>query len=111
MQTLKVVQPTTIQEANEQLNNGGPGARPLAGGTDVIVLARTRRQSIDLLVDIKQIPELTAIQWDPSKGLTIGAAAACYQIYGDADVQKNYPAIIDSASLIGGTGIQGRASV
>lgn len=105
-----MVQPTTIQEAIEQLNNGGPGARPLAGGTDVIVLARTRRQSIDLLVDIKQIPELTAIQWDASKGLTIGAATACYQIYGDADVQKYYPAIIDSASLIGGTGIQGRAS-
>jgi CO/xanthine dehydrogenase FAD-binding subunit len=110
LQTLKVVQPTTIQEAIEQLNNGGPGARPLAGGTDVIVLARTRRQTIDLLVDIKKIPELTAIQWDPAKGLTIGAATECYQIYGDANVQKNYPAIIDSASLIGGTGIQGRAS-
>ena len=110
LQALKVVRPTTIQEAIEQLNDGGPSARPLAGGTDVIVIARGRRQKIDLLVDIKQIPELTAIQWDSSSGLTIGAATPCYQIYGDADIQEHYPAIIDSASLIGGTGIQGRAS-
>ena len=86
------------------------GARPLAGGTDVIVLARVRRQKIDLLVDIKHIPELMAIEWDAGSGLTIGAATPCYQIYGNVDVQQYYPAIIDCASLIGGTGIQGRAS-
>ncbi len=110
MQALKVVRPTTIQEAIEHLNNGGDSARPLAGGTDVIVLARMRRQKIDLLVDIKQIPELMAIEWKPGSGLMIGAATPCYQIYGDANIREQYPAIIDSASLIGGTGIQGRAS-
>ncbi|MCY4615648.1 MAG: FAD binding domain-containing protein, partial [Chloroflexi bacterium] len=92
------------------LNDGGDTAKVLAGGTDVIVIARSRRRTIDLLVDVKQIPELTAIEWDPGSGLTIGAATPCYQLYGDADINANYPSIIDSASLIGGTGIQGRAS-
>ncbi|MYE46644.1 MAG: xanthine dehydrogenase family protein subunit M [Chloroflexi bacterium] len=110
MQALKVVRPTTIQEAIGHLNDGGPGARPLAGGTDVIVIARARVRDIDVLVDVKQIPELTAIEWDPATGLTIGAATPCYELYGNADVVANYPAIIDSATLIGGTGIQGRAS-
>jgi len=110
LQALKVVRPTTIQEAIGQLRDGGPGARPLAGGTDVIVIARTRSQKIDLLVDVKRIPELTAIEWDPASGLTVGAAAPCHRIYGDAAVREHYPAIIDSAALIGGTGIQGRAS-
>ena len=110
LQALRVVRPTTIQEAIGHLNDGGPGARPLAGGTDVIVIARARVRDIDVLVDVKQIPELTAIEWDPATGLTIGAATPCYEIYGNADVVENYPAIIDSATLIGGTGIQGRAS-
>ena len=110
MQALKVVRPTTVQEAIEQLNEGGDSARPLAGGTDVIVIARARVRNIDVLVDIKQIPELMAIEWDPGTGLTIGAATPCYEIYGNADIVANYPAIIDCATLIGGTGIQGRAS-
>ena len=110
MQALKVVRPTTVQEAIEQLNEGGDAARPLAGGTDVIVIARARVRNIDVLVDIKQIPELMAIEWDPGTGLTIGAATPCYEIYGNADIVANYPAIIDCATLIGGTAIQGRAS-
>ena len=110
LQALTVERPATIQEAVQLLNDGGDTAKVLAGGTDVIVIARSRRRTIDLLVDVKRIPELTAIEWDPGSGLTIGAATPCYELYGDADINANYPAIIDSASLIGGTGIQGRAS-
>ena len=110
LQALKVARPTTIDEAVELLSNGGGDASVLAGGTDIIVLARTRRRNVDLLVDVKQIPELTAIEWNPDEGLTLGAATPCYQIYGHADTLANYPAIIDCAVLIGGTGIQGRAS-
>ena len=110
MQALTVERPTSIDQAIELLNNGGQNARVLAGGTDVIVIARSRQRNIDVLVDVKRIPELMAIEWDAGSGLTIGAATPCYEIYGNADVIANYPAIIDAALLIGGTGIQGRAS-
>lgn len=91
--------------------NGGPGARVLAGGTDLIVIARSRRRAINLMVDIKHIPETTQLSWDASKGLTVGAATPLYQIYRNADVQKHYPGLVDCSSLIGGTGVQGRASL
>ena len=110
MQALTVERPTSIDQAIELLNNGSQNARVLAGGTDVIVIARSRQRNIDVLVDVKRIPELMAIEWDAGSGLTIGAATPCYEIYGNADVIANYPAIIDAALLIGGTGIQGRAS-
>ena len=109
MQALSYARAGSIDEAIELLSNG-KNASVLAGGTDVIVLARTRRRDIDLLVDVKHIPELMELSYDADEGLTIGAATPCYRIYGDASVREHYPAIIDSAILIGGTGVQGRAS-
>jgi len=82
----------------------------LAGGTDLLVDLRGGRHLIDLVVDGKEIPELTGVEWDSRSGLTIGAATPCYKIYGSDIVQDRYPGLVDSASLIGGTQIQGRAS-
>jgi carbon-monoxide dehydrogenase medium subunit len=62
-------------------------------------------------VDAKGVPELSEIAYDPVAGLTIGAAVPCYKIYGNASVSQAYPGLIDSVSLIGGTQIQGRATI
>ena len=56
------------------------------------------------------IPELNELSVCSEAGLTMGAAVPCYRIYNDADVAAQYPAVVDSASIIGGTQIQGRAS-
>ena len=52
-----------------------------------------------------------SITYDPDQGLTIGAAAPCYQIARHEAVRSHYPCLVDSASLIGGIAIQGRASL
>ena len=43
--------------------------------------------------------------------MILGAAVPCYRICQDEEVQRNYPGLIDVASMIGGTQIQGRASL
>ena len=111
MQDVTYVKATTIDEAVALLEKGGPTARILAGGTDIIVQARERRREVRLFVDIKQIDEVMALRYDPGSGLTVGAATPCYRIYGDATVQRLYPALVQAASVIGGIAIQGRASL
>lgn len=111
MRNFTYVQASSVQEAVRQLAQAGLEGRPLAGGTDVIVQMREGRRVVNTLVDVKSIPELSTLQFDAQSGLRLGAAVPCYRIYEDADVQRYYPALIDGASLVGGTGIQGRASV
>ena len=111
MQAVKYARAESVEEAVSLLQDGGDGARPLAGGTDVIVQARERTRDIDLFVDIKHIPEVVAIEHGDDGSLTIGAATPCYQIYGDESIAERFPILVDSTSLIGGTAIQGRASL
>ena len=106
--------PTSLDEAVRILADKGDRARPLAGGTDLLVQLRVGRFDLDVLVDVKRIPELIQIRFrpdQPNAGLAIGAAVPCCQIYEDTRIQAHYPAIIDSASIVGGIGIQGRATL
>ena len=103
--------PTSVREAVDLLNEAGDRARPLAGGTDLLVQLRGRAYDLDLVVDSKNIPELNELTYDPDNGLTIGAAVPCYRIYGNSSVSTVYPGIVDAANIIGGTQIQGRASL
>lgn len=111
MQWFEYARPGTVDEAVRLLSEHGEKARVLAGGTDVLVQLRGGFRAADWVVDIKEIPELNGITWDDSSGLTIGAAVPCYRVYGNEDVKKHYPGLVDAASLIGGTQVQGRASL
>jgi len=102
--------PHSVREAVDLLAERGDDARMLAGGTDILVLLRGGLPA-KLVVDVKDIPELNEITYDPTAGLTLGAAVPCYRVYGNAAVSNAYPGLIDAASLIGGTQIQGRASI
>jgi carbon-monoxide dehydrogenase medium subunit len=103
--------PATLDEAVAALARGGEGARPLAGGTDIIVQEREGRRAIGLMVDVKAIAELQELTLAADGSLRLGAAVSCSRIYHDAGIQRRYPALIDSASLIGGIQIQSRASI
>lgn len=110
MEAIEYTTPKTLDEAVQAMAAKGERARALAGGTDLLVQLRGGRRSADLVVDVKDVPELNQISYAAQDGLTIGAAVPCYRIYGDPDVAAKYPGLVDAASLIGSIQIQGRAS-
>lgn len=111
MKDIDYTAPKNVSETVALLQERGDRARILAGGTDIIVQLREHRRDCDVLVDVKHVAELNELKFDAKSGLTIGAALPCYRLCEDKNVLKNYPGLVDGASLIGGTQIQSRASV
>lgn len=109
MKPFDYLAPATLDEALRALA-GNQDARVLAGGTDLLVQLKTGRRETSLVVDVKRIPELMAIRMEEG-GLRLGAAAPCIRVATHPDVVANYPSLVEIASLIGGTAIQGRASI
>ncbi len=111
MQAFSYVPARSISEAADILAKEGDGAKLLSGGTDIIVQLREGRRSAKVVVDVKGIPELNQLTFDPRAGLVIGAAVPVYRIYNNAEIARAYPGLIDAASIIGGTAVQGRATL
>lgn len=110
MHPFAYVAPSTVAEALAVLDEHGDRARPLAGGTDLLVKARANVWELDAVVDIKNIPELMNLSVG-NDGLSIGAGVPCYQVYDNSEIAAEYPGIVDGASIIGGIQVQSRAGL
>ena len=71
MKDIDYAAPKTVAEAVALLNDKGDRARILAGGTDIIVQLREHRRDLDLLVDVKNIPEVNDLSYDAKQGLRL----------------------------------------
>ncbi|MSQ62018.1 MAG: xanthine dehydrogenase family protein subunit M [Dehalococcoidia bacterium] len=112
MQAIAYQSAKSIDEAVSVLRQWGERARVLSGGTDLIAQLREgRRHDVEVVLDIKSIPEARELRYSPGQGLYLGAAVPCYRIYEDAAIARAYPALADSAALIGGIQIQSRAAI
>lgn len=111
MQAFDYARVSSVDEAVALLAKHNGGARVLSGGTDLLVALREGRLSTDLVVDIKGIPDVEEMAYSPDSGLSLGAAVPCHRMYNDAELAATYPGLMDSAHLIGGVQIQGRASM
>jgi carbon-monoxide dehydrogenase medium subunit len=103
--------PSTLDQAVKLLGSLGEKARPLCGGTDILIQMRAGVRRQEHLVDVKSIPELRQLKFDPKTGLRLGAAVPCIEIYESPLMHKHYPGLTEAAHLIGSLQIQSRASI
>lgn len=108
MAELHYLSPSTAEEAVKALALAG--ARPLAGGTDLIVQMKSGRTQPGAIVDLKQIPGLIGIRRE-GEAFVIGAATPGAELGEHAALASAWPGVTEAACLIGSTQIQGRASI
>jgi len=101
--------PTSLADALELLSRPGE-IRPLAGGTDIIDQLKNNRRNADLVVDLKRVPELLALDSNGS-GLRIGSAVSCTEVHNFTAKNGGFDALSESSELVGSIHIQNRASV
>lgn len=92
------VAPTSLDEV---LLAMAAGARPVAGGTDLVVGARQGKKPLpESLVAIHLLDELRTITHTET-GLRIGALVSHEQIIADATILAAFPALADASGIVG----------
>src|SRR5471032_2927472 len=110
MTELRSMAPATLDEAIGAFAAGGSTARILAGGTDLLVQMRSGAVKPGLIVDIKKITEMTAIEETADGGFRVGAAVSGMVLLEHPRFGKVWPGVLEAVNLIGSKQVQGRAS-
>jgi len=110
MRKMRYEAPTTLEAALALLSGANGQARVLAGGTDLLIGMRAGRVEPELLVDIKDIPEMVSIVAE-NGGFRFGAAVTCMELVEHEEFAKAWPGVIDGVRLIGSIQVKGRATV
>ena len=105
------LRPRSIEETVGILAKHGPAARLLAGGTDLLVRLRSGHTRPDVVVDLKRVAELTSAIEEVNGGLRVGARAVMTDLIADERVRRDYPALVEAATVVGSVQIRNRATV
>ncbi len=110
MSQVDFIAPTSPEQAAKALAAAGPGARPLSGGTDLLVQLRSGRLAAGVIVDLKRIPGAIGIRQEGG-GFVIGGATPGIMLGEHRALGLAWPGVVEAANLIGSTQVQGRASM
>ena len=109
MADIRYLAPRTLDEAIGAFEAAGGAARILAGGTDLLVQMRSGMVKPGVIVDIKKIAEMTAIEETADGGFRIGAATSGMALTEHPRFGKVWPGVLEAVNLIGSKQVQGRA--
>ncbi len=105
MKSFVYAAPKAIAEATALLAGMGEKALPLAGGTDLVGLMKSRLVVPENLVDLKEIPNLSYIREEGAE-VRIGATTTVAEVAASALLQKRYPLLTRAAGLVASTQIR-----
>lgn len=105
------IKPESLSEASRFLSEHNGEARPLLGGTDIFVRMRDGVWKDKYLVDVKVLEGMRDISFDPSTGLTIGAAVSMNAVIASLHIQEHYPLLAKAARSVASYQLRTRATI
>jgi len=107
----KYVIPQSIEEAIYYLTSAPGPARPIGGGTDLLLeIQQGHHQPVHTLVDVTRIPELLRLE-EVGNQLFIGAAVPVKVITESSLVRYHASAVAEACGLIGGPQVRNTATL
>lgn len=108
---MRYYRPVTTVEAVTALASEPQSSRILVGGTDLLVAMRHKTVEPTLLVDIKGVQDLVAPITVDEEGITFGPTATMSDVVAHPVVREWFPALVESAVLVGSVAIRNRAGL
>jgi CO/xanthine dehydrogenase FAD-binding subunit len=103
--------PADLDRALALFAEHGRKARPLAGGTDLIVEMRAGVSAPEIVVDLKGIASLRALGYDAKGGLSIGGCVTVSELLAYPAVAQHYHLLHVAGSELATHGLRNRATV
>ncbi|MHB8194085.1 MAG: FAD binding domain-containing protein [Bellilinea sp.] len=101
----------TIDEAVQALATAGGSAKPVAGGTDLLLeLQQGRHEPVHTLVDVSAIPDLQRLE-ERSGQIFIGAGVPVARIVAHPLMRYHAPGVVEACGLIGGPQVRNTATL
>ena len=93
------------------LQEQGDHVRLMMGGTDLLVRMRDGALHPKTVVDVKHLPGMREIRFNPQTGLTLGAAVTMNVVAQHADVRAHYPLLAQAAGSVASYQVRNRATL
>jgi carbon-monoxide dehydrogenase medium subunit len=105
------VKPASLAEASQFMAAHTGEARLFIGGTDTFVRMRDGFWKEKYLVDVKHLEGLQDLVFDPTHGLTIGAAVNMNRVVASPEIQQYYPILAEAAHTVASYQLRTRATI
>ena len=105
------IKPVSLKEASTFLAQHVGEARAFSGGTDTFVRMRDGAWQDKYLVDVKGLPGLNDLKFDPAGGLTLGAAVNMNRLIASREVNEHYAVLAEAAHTVASYPLRSRATL
>ena len=103
--------PTDLDSALAALASGaGETVLPIAGGTNLIVDIRAKRERPDRMVGLGEVDELRGMAFGPER-IAIGGRTTVSDLLRSPEIARDAPSLIDAARLFGGLMVRNTGTV
>lgn len=111
MRAFEYFEPATLAEASALLHRCGGKASVLAGGTDLLVQIKESVRKPEQVINIKKIPGMDVLTFDPANGLRIGALVTTRAVETSGFVQRHYASLAKAVTDFASIQVRHRATV
>jgi carbon-monoxide dehydrogenase medium subunit len=110
MRRFQLIEPDSFEAAAAALADD-PDAKAIAGGTALLILIKHGVYLPGTLINLRKIPGLAGIKFEPKTGMRIGALTSIYDVERDPLVREHYPVLAEACHVVANIRIRNLATI